>query len=141
MELNANARAGTPSAEQLRYARWLDCGMKAGLALLVLGFAAYLAGALPPQVPPESLPRLWTLPVGEYLRASGMPTGWSWLAMLDRGDVAALSGIALLSGASLPCLAMLLPGYARRRDRAFFCITLGLVCVLALAASGVFVSH
>jgi len=33
--------------------------------------------------------------VGEYLRESGMPTGWAWLAMLDRGDVLLFSGVAI----------------------------------------------
>lgn len=130
-----------PSPEQLRYARILDYGMKAGLVLLIVSFGAYVSGALPAQLPFEALPRLWALPVGDYLRESGMPTGWHWLAMLDRGDVLALTGIALLAGISVPCLILLLPVYAGRGDWAYFTITLLLVGVLVLAASGVLVSH
>ena len=130
-----------PSPEQLRYARILDYGMKAGLGLLIASFGAYVSGALPAQLPFESLPHLWTLSVGDYLRESGMPTGWGWLAMLDRGDVLALTGIALLAGISVPSLVLLLPVYAGRADWAYFWITVCVVGVLVLAASGVFVSH
>lgn len=130
-----------PSPEQLRYARVLDLGMKAGLVLLVIGFGIYVGGLLPLHVPLEALPRLWTLPVGDFLRESAMPTGWDWVGLVHRGDVLALTGIALLAGISVPCLALLLPAYARQGDRAYFTITLALVCVLLLAASGVLVSH
>ena len=130
-----------PSPEQLRYARILDYGMKAGLALLIATFGAYVGGVLPVQLPFESLPHLWALPVGEYLRESGMPVGWGWLALLDRGDVLALTGIALLAGISVPCLLLLLPVYAGRRDWPYFTITVLLAGVLVLAASGVLVSH
>jgi hypothetical protein len=134
-------RSNGPSPEQLRYARILDYGMKAGLVLLIVSFGVYVGGVLPAQLPFESLPRLWTLPVGEYLRESGMPAGWGWLALLDRGDGLALTGIALLAGISVPCLLLLLPVYAGRRDWPYFTITLLLAGVLVLAASGVFVSH
>lgn len=130
-----------PSPEQLRYARILDCGMKTGLALLIVSFGAYISGALPAELPFDALPRLWALPVEDFLRESGMPTGWNWLAMLDRGDVLALAGIVLLAGVSVPCLALLVPVYAGRGDWAYFAITLALVVVLVFAASGAFVSH
>jgi len=134
-------RSNGPSPEQLRYARILEYGMKAGLLLLIVTFVAYVANALPVQVPFEALPRLWALPVGDYLRESGMPPGWGWLALLDRGDVLALTGIALLAGISAPCLVLLLPVYAQRGDWPYFTITVLLAGVLVLAASGVLVSH
>ena len=130
-----------PSTEQLLYARVLDLGMKAGLAVLIAGFAVYLGGVLPVQVPFEDLPRLWALPVGEYLRESGMVAGWGWFAMLGRGDVLALTGIVLLASVSVPCLMLLVPAYAARGDRAYLIITLLLTAVLVLAASGVLVTH
>lgn len=134
-------RSNGPSPEQLRYARILDYGMKAGLVLLIVSFGAYVGNALPVQIPFEALPRLWALPVADYLRESGMPAGWGWLPLLYKGDVLALTGIALLAGISVPCLLLLLPVYAGRRDWPYFTITLLLAGVLALAASGVFVSH
>lgn len=135
------SRGDGHSPEQLLYARMLDFGMKAGLAVLIASFAAYIAGALPAQVPLEALPRLWALPVDDYLRESGMPTGWDWLAMLNRGDVLALTGIALLAGVSVPCLAALVPTYAGRGDWAYLGITLALIGVLLLAASGILGAH
>jgi hypothetical protein len=126
------------SAEQLRYASVLDYGMKAGLVMLIAGFAAYVSGLLPVQVPFDALPRLWTLPVDDYLRESGMPSGWAWLPLLANGDVLVIAAIALLAGVSLPCLLILAPAYSRRRDIAYILITLALAGVLVLAASGIF---
>jgi hypothetical protein len=141
MGSNDPKRGSGPSPEQLRYADLLDIAMKAGLAVLLVTFAAYVGGVLPPQVPFETLPQLWMLPAEEYLDASGMPMGWDWLAMLHRGDVLALTGIALLAGLSVPCLCVLVPTYAARGDWAYFWVTLALIGVLVLAASGVFGSH
>lgn len=134
------ARAGI-SPEQLRYARVLDGCMKAGLAVLVATFAVYLSGVLAPQVPVERLPVLWTLPVADFLRESGVRPGWYWLASHAKGDMLALSGIALLSAASFPCLALLARDYARRDDRVYLAITIALIAVLGLAASGWLGSH
>ena len=130
-----------PSAEQLRYARILDYGMKAGLAALIAGFFAYASGILPALVPFEALPRLWTLPVEDYLRESGMAAGWGWLTILGKGDVLVLVGIAVLSGISVPCLIVLIPAYARSRDWWYLIVTVMLIGVLILAASGALIVH
>ena len=53
-----------------------DAEIKLGLAVLIAGFAAYVSGMLPVLVPLEVLPRLWTLPVADYVRETGMATGW-----------------------------------------------------------------
>jgi hypothetical protein len=135
------AAGAAPSPEQLRYARLLDYGMQAGLAVLIAGFAAYLGGVLPLQVPLEDLPRLWALPVGDYLRESGMAAGWRWSEALGRGDVLALAGIVLLAGVSIPCLMLLVPAYAAGGEWTYLAITLLLIGVLVLAASGVLVVH
>lgn len=128
-------------SEQLRYARILDYGMKAGLAALIAGFLAYASGALPVQVPLEALPRLWALPVGDYLRESGMPAGWGWLPLVGMGDVVAFTGIVLLAGVSVPCLIVLALAYAGRGDNVYCSITLLLAGVLVLAASGILSMH
>ena len=127
--------------DQSRYALTLDVGVKAGLAVLIASFLAYVTGMIPPQLAFDDLPRLWTLPAGEYLRQSGTEPGWGWLALLGRGDMLALSGVALLAGISIACLALLLPAYARRRDWSYLAITACLVGVLVQAASGVIVPH
>ena len=124
------------SPEQLRYARLLDWGTRAGLVLLVVAFALYVAGVLPAHVPPQQLPGLWSQPVGAYLAATGTPTGWSWLTHLGRGDMAALLGIAWLAACSVPCLLALLPLAQARSDRWLVALCLAEAVVIATAASG-----
>jgi len=133
----ASAQRVFASAEQLRYAKVLDAGMRFGLGVLVVGFIAYLAGLVPAHVPPEQMPGLWTLAAPDYLRAAGMPEGWGWLQMLDCGDVLPLVGIAILSGVSGLCFLALLPLYLANRDPIYFAIAALEVAVLTLAASGV----
>lgn len=133
----SGAAAPVQSVEQLRYARWLEIGTRAGLGLLVLLFLAYASGLTTPQMPHERLPQVWGLPVGEFLQATGMPVGWDWLALAHRGDIANLLGIALLIGCSLPPLLGLVPLYAARGNRIYIGICLAEVAVILLAASGV----
>jgi hypothetical protein len=126
------------SPEQLRYARLLEYGARSGLVALIAGFAAYMGGVLPVQVPLDVLPRLWSLPAGDFVRESGIAAGWGWLQLLGKADLLALVGIVLLAGASLPCLILLVPIYVARKDWPYLGITLALIGVLALAASGLF---
>ncbi len=133
-EIQKHTRA---SEEQLRYARVLDIGMRCGLAVLVAGVIAYVASWIPAHVPHDRMPDLWSLSAAEYLRATGMPDGWGWIQMLDGGDMLPLLGIAILSGISGVCFAVLLPIYAAKRDFVYFTIAALEVAVLVLAASGV----
>ena len=126
--------------EQLRYARWLDWGAKAGFAALVVGFLAYATGLLPAQVPFERLPELLTLPLDRYLAVTRTPTGWGWTALLARGEFASLVGIALLADCSALCLLAIVPLYLRRRDTVYAVVCILEIAVLALAASGVLTS-
>jgi hypothetical protein len=123
-------------AEQQRYAAMLGYGTRLGLVMLVLSFAAYISGLVEAHVPPEELPRLWQQPVDRYLELTQSPTGWDWLAMIHRSDMAGLAAVAILAGCSLPCLLSLVPLYAARRDRVFVAICLAEVAVVTLAASG-----
>jgi hypothetical protein len=130
--------AGQPS-EQTRYARWLDWGTRVGLMVLVASFAAYVLGLFEAHVPVDRLPDLWQHPVGRYLELSGLPTGWGWLPLIHKGDVAGLTGIVILAGCSLPALLALVPLFLRRGqrgDRAFAALCLAEVAVIVLAASG-----
>jgi hypothetical protein len=126
--------------EQLRYARWLDWGGKAGLVALIVGFAAYASGALPAHIPFDRLPELLALPLDRYLAATGAPTGWGWARLAARGDYASLVGIAILAGCSVPCLLAALCVYLRRGDIAYTMIAVAQIVVLLLAASGVLTS-
>ena len=122
--------------EQLRYARWLEWGTRVGLAALILIFLAYGIGLVEPHVPHSRLPEVWNLPVSQFLAATGLSTGWGWLAFAHRGDIANLLGIAMLTGASLLALLALLPLYLRQRDRLYAALCVAQVAVLLLAASG-----
>jgi hypothetical protein len=123
--------------EQLRYARLLDWGTRLGLVVLVLSFASYVLGLAESHVPVDRLPELWVHPVGRYLELTQSPTGWGWLALIHRGDVAGLAGIAILAGCSLVCLLALVPLYLKRGDKAFAVLCVAEVAVVLLAASGV----
>jgi hypothetical protein len=125
------------SAEQLLYARWLEWGTRLGLVALVGLFALYVGGWRAPQVPLDQVPKLWNQPVGEYLRATGAPSGWQWLYRLRQGDVANLLGIVIMAGCSVPCLLALLPLALRRGDRLLAVLCVAEAAVIILAASGV----
>ena len=123
-------------AEALRYAFLLDWGSRVGVLALLLSFAAYVFGILTPHVPLDALPSLWSLPVNDYLQRTGTPTGWGWLALVHRGDMTNLVGIALLAGCSMAPLLGLAWLYARRRDHVYAVICAVILAVLVLAASG-----
>jgi hypothetical protein len=122
--------------EQSRYAMLLDVTSKLGFAALGAGFIAYAMGWLDAHVTVEQLPRLWGLPLAEYLATTHSPTGWGWLAHLHKGEYAVLLGIAVLAGCSVICLAAILPIYVRRRDFIYAAICVLQIAVLLLAASG-----
>ena len=124
-------------AEASRYAHLLGGGTRVGVVALLLSFAAYVFGMLPPHVPLEQLPAVWNLPVGEYLKRTNSPTGWGWLALVHKGDFSNLVGISLLAGCSLPALLGLIPLYLQRRDHCYAAICAAVALVLVLAASGV----
>jgi hypothetical protein len=131
-----NAERTEQPPEQLLYAKLLDWGTRVGLVVLLLSFAAYVTGLMESHVPPQKLPELWVHPVGRFLELTGSPTGWGWMALLHKGDIAGLLGIAILSGSSVLCLLALVPLYRARRDTAFVLICLAEVAVVVLAASG-----
>lgn len=131
------AKAGpqAPDEDQASYARWLARGTALGLAIVAVSFVVYVFRLVPPHVAYAELPRLWSLPLAEFLRETGSPTGWDWARMLDRSDTLAILGIAVLAGASVPALIAVIPVYARRRLPALLWICVLQVVVLVLAAS------
>ncbi len=142
--MNTSTSSATPSntaqqqqLEALRYAWLLDWGARVGVLALVLSFAAYVFGLLPPHVPLAQLPQVWNLPVTTYLAQTGAPTGWGWLALAHKGDFSGLIGISLLAGCSLPPLLGLIPLYLKQRDVVYAAICALVMAVLVLAASGI----
>lgn len=127
------------SEEQVAYAVWLDWGMRLGFVALLVSFMAYLFGLAEPHVSHAELAHLWSQPVGEYLKATGGHTGWSWLGLVGKGDYMNLVGVAILSGVTVVCYLRILPIFLKARDRVFIAITVLEILLLVLAASGVLV--
>jgi hypothetical protein len=118
------------------YARVLERGVRLGLAVLAAAFGIYMTGLIPSQIPPQEIEHVWQLPLKEYLRATGLPTGWQWLKHLDRADFLPLLGIAGLTGATLASYMALAGFYWRRKERIFLTLCLLEILVLLFAASG-----
>jgi hypothetical protein len=128
------------SAEQRLFAVILDLGVKLSLVAFAVFFFVYVSGVLPVTVPLDRLPELWTLPVSEYIQRAGVSRGWNWIALLDHGDSLALACVAFLISISTMCLVGLIQGYARRRDWLYLAITVAIIGVIVLAASGVLIT-
>jgi hypothetical protein len=122
--------------DQQVYARWLDWGTRLSLAVLVAAFLAYVFGLTPAALPLAEMPRFWRLPLERYLALSGSPTGWGWVAMLDKGEYQNLVGVALLGLVTVVCYLRVLPLLLARRERLQAAIVAAQVLVLLLAASG-----
>jgi hypothetical protein len=122
--------------DQHVYAGWLDWGTRLSLAVLVAAFLAYVFGLTPAALPLAEMPRFWRLPLERYLALSGSPTGWGWVAMLDKGEYQNLVGVALLGLVTVVCYLRVLPLLLARRERLQAAIVAAQVLVLLLAASG-----
>lgn len=124
------------AAAPRRYAICLLWGTRIGLALLVIAFIAYFAGFLAPHVPIERTAAMWGQPAAAMVQATGLQASWEWARHLGRSDMLALAAIALLASCSIPCVAAVIPVFARHRERVFVGICVLQVAVLLLAASG-----
>ena len=120
----------------LRYAQWLEAGSILAFGLIVVEFLAYASGTLTPYVPLAELPRLWSLPLREYLVAAQVPSGWGWIALAEKGDYVNFIGIAVLAAVPIACYLRILRHYLRQHDRIYAAIAVGQVLVLLAAASG-----
>ena len=123
--------------EAQRYALLLERGTWFGQAALVISFAIYVFGLVPPHVPLDQLPTVWNLPVSTYLQQTNTPTGWGWTTLAMKADFLNLIGICILAGCSLPPLLALIPLYVKQNDRAYAVICALVAVVLVLAASGI----
>jgi len=123
--------------EQRLYAALLDKGMKIGLAILVVTFGLYVFGVLEPTVPVTDLTKYWSMSVHDYLAATGIGTGWSWVAHLGQGDLLNFAGIAFLAGITIVCYIAIIPTLLRKKDMPYVVLAIVEVAVLVLAASGV----
>lgn len=120
------------------YARWLERGSKLAFAFALVTLLAYLAGIVPPLVPLEELPRLWTLSAAEMMREAHAPGGWSWLHYLRYGDYLNVLGISLFALLALVCTARVIPAFLRNGERGQALLALLQVLVLLAAALHLF---
>ena len=120
------------------YARWLERGAKLAFAFALVALALYASGVLPPLVPLEDLPRLWTLPAAELARQTQAPGGWAWLPLVRYGDYLNLLGIALFALLALVCTARVIPAFLRRGERGQALLAALQVLVLLAAALHLF---
>ncbi len=123
--------------EQLVYAKLLDVGMKVGLLTVIITFIIYATGIFSPFIPVRDLPKYWSMPVHQYLEATGIHPGWVWLGMLHKGDFLNFIGIAFLALVTLVCYVRIIPILFRKKDAIYGVIAIVEVLILALAASGV----
>lgn len=130
--------------EQVLYAAILEKGMFAGLGLMVITFVLYVFGVMPSIVPLSEISIYWGTPVHEYLVAINtnflhweqLPTGWSWIKLLGYGDFLNFLPIAILSGITIVCYLVIVPGLFARKDKAMAIMALAEAVILTLAASG-----
>jgi hypothetical protein len=122
---------------ELIYARWLGWCTRIALGVLVVTFILYMLGLQAPLISLERLPQVWSLPVGEFLAATGAPTGWRWLRLAGTGDYANLIGVAMLGVVTVLCYLRVLPLLVRSGERAFAVLATAQIVVLLVAASGV----
>ena len=125
------------SEEQIVYANLLSKGMLFGLVVLIITFFIYLSGLLPSYIPIDELPQHWGKRVHTFNQDLGLPIGWGWVKNAGKGDYLNFIGIAILSGLTIVCYAVILPILKRKKDTAYFFIALAEVLVLVLAASGI----
>jgi hypothetical protein len=123
--------------EQLAYAKLLDMGMKLGLLMLVISFAIYVFGVFAPHIPVNDLPKYWSMPVKDYLKATDIHPGWSWLGMIGKGDFLNFIGIAFLSAVTIFCYIRIIPILFRKKDTVYGILAIIEALVLVLAASGI----
>jgi hypothetical protein len=124
--------------EQRAFARAIAVSVTLGLVALALLFVAYLAGWLPPSVPLDRLPAIWSRPAEAHLAESGLAPGWRWMLAAGWGDYAVLLPIAWLASCTAPALLVVMTHYARHRQLLFLGLSALQIMVLALAASGIF---
>ena len=118
------------------YARWLDIATKAGFVISLVAFLLYVGRVLPSYVALEELPRYWSLPVHQFVQATGAPSGWAWLGELRYGDGINLLAIALLGLVTPLCYARLVPALIAERDWLQVALAVAQLAVLLGAASG-----
>lgn len=133
----AEGKRTQASEEQVAYAKVLNVVMFLGLAIMIVTFIIYLSGILPAFIPPQDVPKYWGMKSSNFIHTFHAPTGWAWVAMINKGDYLNFVGIAILAGLTTLCYLVILPILIRKKDTAYVVIAIMEVLVLVLAASGI----
>lgn len=105
--------------EQVLYANILFYGCWLGIFIMLITYGLYVLGVLDPYVSLEEITRLWSQPVARYAEEARIPLGWSWVALLGKGDFLNFIGIVTLAVLTVLCFITLIPAYFRDRQWAF----------------------
>ena len=135
----------SPSEETMLYANVLEKGMYLGLVLMFCTFFLYIFGLLEPVIPLNRIDSYWSQPVRDYLVQVNMeflgweklPLSWSWVELIEYGDFLNFLPVALLSGVTILCYLVIVPGMFKRKDYWMAIIAVAETMILSLAASGV----
>jgi uncharacterized membrane protein len=127
--------------EQLAYAAVLDIGMKIGFILLVVSFILYVFGIIEPHIAYTDLPKYWTMPVDEYLKATNIRAGWNWIELTSKSDFMNFIGMAFLATVTVICYLRILPIFFKNKDIVYCMIAIVEILVLVLAASDILTSN
>ncbi len=125
------------AAINARFAAVEQWGTRITLTLVIVAYALYLGGILPPFVPVERLPTVVGAGVESYVARSGVPTGWGWLAHLERGDMLSHGALVALVSVIIAAYAGLVPVLLRHGERLYLALVLLQLAVFLLAGSGV----
>ena len=128
---------GKATPEQVTYANMLFYGCWGGLGLMAVTYLLYVTGIITPHIPLETVPLMWSEPVGTYLELGHVPTGWGWSVLILKGDFLNFLGIVLLAAMTLVCYIPLIPAFLKRKEFVFAGLAVAEILVLALAASGI----
>jgi hypothetical protein len=126
------------SPEQNRYANILLFCSWAGIIIMVITFALYMAGLFNPVVPASEMPQYWGLTVHEYAKLTHAPSGWSWLRMINHADYLNLVGLAFLGLVSVLGYISLFLNYTKKKDFAYAIMVALEIVIIISAASGIF---
>ncbi len=135
--MTENDKKKLASPEQIKYANLLFYGSWSGIFVMVVTYLIYVFGILDPHIPVEIIPQLWGLSSSEFSHETGVPLGWGWFSLIGKGDYLNFIGIAFLGVLTIIGYLMLIPTYAKAKDKAFLTIVVLEIIVLSVAASGI----
>lgn len=123
--------------QQEAYGNLLQILVNISLVMIITSFLVYLGGFLDPLIPITDLPSKWSLPLNEFIAATGSPTGWSWTALVSKGDYLNLVGIAFMGAASGVCYLVMLVSFIKAKNNIATVVAIIELFLIALAASNI----